>query len=128
MQSYLQIVTKASMGGGPLEVLAKTGVFPTADLLSEGDGWLSRLARLSGAPFGLDLYVSGARGEGWREVDAFALATVYGQVIWDDRIWGWHGESGRPDSAERAREIHDLALHAYRGLGDGERLVLVDEE
>jgi hypothetical protein len=83
------------------------------------------LTRLAGAPFGLDLYFRGPPGEGWRELDAFALAAVYGQVIWDDRAGQWHAESGRPDSMQRLRELHDLALRAYRGFDAGERLLLV---
>lgn len=128
------IVSARSLAPGPtgappadrLERLAGTRAFPAADLLDVQAGWLSRLASLSGAPFPLNLYVSGQRGPDWQELDAFALATVYGQVIWDDRIWGWHTESGRPDSAERLREIHDLALRCYRNLQAGERLVLVE--
>jgi hypothetical protein len=38
-------------------------------------------------------------------------------------MWGWHTGTGRPDSAERLREIHDLALRAYR---QDEALVLAE--
>ena len=126
----LWIVPAAALRSGApaasLLALARSAAHRPADLLAGGGGWLDRLATLAAAPFALDLYVAGARGEGWRELDAFALATVYGQVLWDDRMGGWHAESGRPDSAERLRELHDLALRCYRHLGEGERLVLVD--
>lgn len=126
----LRIVSARSLLDGvpasALEVLAAAPDLPAADLLDNGAGWLARLRDLAAVPFPLDLYFGGQRGPDWREVDAFALATVYGQVIWDDRVGGWHAESGRADSAQRLREIHDLALRCYRRLGDGERLVLVE--
>lgn len=108
-----------------LDVVSRTEPLPEADLFDAGGGWLTRMTRLAGAPFGLDLYFRGPPGAGWREVDAFALATVYGQVLWDDRAWQWHAESGRADSMQRLRELHDLALRCYRNHGDGERLLLV---
>lgn len=110
-----------------LDVLARSAEAADTDLTDSADGWLTRLTRLSGAPFCLDLYAQGARGPGWRELDAFALATVYGQVLWDDRMWGWHGEVGFPESAARLRELHDLALRCYRKLDAGERLVLLGD-
>lgn len=114
----------ADASAADLETLAGTPAFPAEDLLDTGPGWLSRLAGLAGVPFPLNLYVSGRRGPDWSELDAFALATVYGQVIWDDRVGNWHSASGRTDSAERLREIHDLALRCYRNLDAGERLIL----
>lgn len=127
----LRVVRGPLRAGAPLDALdvaEAQAPLPAADLLSGGGGWLDRLTDLAGAPFALDLYAAGGRGPGWRELDAFALATVYGQVLWDDRGPGWHADSGRPDSAARLREIHDLALRCYRALDAGERLVLVLEE
>jgi hypothetical protein len=125
----LRIVSAATLAEGvPAEaliVLATTPSLPAVDVLGAGDGWLARLAGLAAAPLTLDLFFAGRRGPDWHEVDAFALATVYGQVIWDDRMWGWHAECGRDDSAARIREIHDLALRCHRQLDAGERLVLV---
>ena len=125
----LRIVTAETLAEGvpaeALTTLAETPSLPAADVLGAGDGWLARLAGLAAAPLTLDLFFAGRRGPDWHEVDAFALATVYGQVIWDDRMLGWHAECGRPDSVARIREIHDLALRCYRQLDAGERLVLV---
>jgi hypothetical protein len=101
---------------------------PSTDLLDTPGGWLTRLGAAAGAPLTLDLYFSGTPRPQGRELDAFALCTVYGQVLWDDRAFSWHAESGRADSASRMREIHDLALRCYRTLGDGERLILSLEE
>lgn len=125
----LRVVRRASLGGGAreaLDTLASSAALPADDLVSTGAGWLPGLTGRVGAPFCLDLYASGARGEAFYEVDAFALATVYGQVLWDDRAHEWHADSGRTDSAARMREIHDLALRVYRALDD-ERLVVVAE-
>ena len=122
----LRAVQLDALRADPTHALALTPPLAQADLVDEGDGWLARYSRLAGAPMGLTLFVHGARGPGWVELDAFALATVYQQVIWDDRAWGWHTETGRADSAERMRQIHDLALRAYRGFADGERLVLAE--
>ncbi len=126
----LRIVHRGTLAGPreALQTLASTPPLPADDVLSTRTGWLARLTALAAAPFALDLYFSGHRAETHRELDPFALATVYGQVLWDDRMWGWHAESGRDDSAARLREIHDLALRCYRGLDAGERLVLVHED
>lgn len=122
----LRAVHLDALRADPAHALARTAPLALTDLVDEGDGWLAGFSRAAGAPMGLSLFVHGARGEGWVELDAFALATVYQQVIWDDRAWSWHAESGRADSAERMRQIHDLALRAYRGFADGERLVLAE--
>lgn len=110
------------------ETLAATPEFAEADLVGDGDGWLPRLSRLAGAPLCVDLYlVQGGAGASGpvAELDALALASIYGQVIWDDRMASWHAMSGRPDSAQRMRELHDLALRCHRRFEEGERLVLV---
>lgn len=105
---------------------ARVGPLPAADFEADGPGWLARLSRLSGAPLGLTSFeLVPQPANPWRALDAFALATVYGQVLWDDRMPGWHGESGQPRSAQLLREIHDLAIRAYRNHEAGERLYLV---
>jgi len=109
-------------------VLASAPPMPESELIEAPGGWLSRVGAAAGAPLTLDLFYAGASGPGWRELDAFALCTVYGQVLWDDRASRWHDESGRADSASRLREIHDLALRCYRALHEGERLILFFEE
>ncbi|MSP73901.1 MAG: hypothetical protein EXR76_17350 [Myxococcales bacterium] len=117
------LVSRDSLLVGELSILDGTRDFPAGDLQSNGGLWLDALSRRVQAPLGVDLYVSGLRGPTFRELDAFALATVYGQVLWDDRMPGWHGETERADSAAVLRQIHDLALRAYRRFDLGERLV-----
>jgi hypothetical protein len=119
----LRAVKLEALAADPAHALASSAALVPADVSDEGDGWLAGLSRVSGAPLGLTLFVHGRRGPGWVELDAFALATVYGQVLWDDRMWGWHTGTGRSDSAERLRELHDLALRAYR---QDEALVLAE--
>jgi hypothetical protein len=110
---------------------AQVGPLDLADLTDAG--WLGRLTALSGAPVTLvpnfvtaPALTGGALdGVDVFELDAFAVATVYGTVVLDDRAWQWHGDAGRPDSAQLLRAIHDLAVRAYRNHDAGERLQVV---
>ncbi len=112
--------------------LAQAGPAPAADLLSGGGGWLDRLTELSGAPLAVDTFVLAppkvagrlVADDSVREVDAFALVSVYGILLWDDRVFGWHAQSGRADSADLFRRIHDVAMRVYTAYDEGERLVL----
>ena len=122
------LCSQDALKDGDLAILDSTRELPAGDLASDGGGWLDALSRRVQAPLGVDLYVSGLRGPAFRELDAFAVATVYGQVLWDDRMPGWHGETGRADSAAVLRQIHDLALRAYRRFDLGERLVWMASE
>lgn len=115
---------------------ARIGPLPLADLTDEG-GWLARLTGITGAPLALlPQFVAAPRRlagvpvtestPAW-ELDAFAVASVYETVVWDDRAAFWHRDSGRDDSATLLRALHDLALRAYRNHDEGERLVVLAE-
>ncbi len=110
---------------------AQVGPLALEDLTDAG--WLGRLTALSGAPVTLlpnfvvapPLPGGALDGIDTFELDAFAVATVYGTVILDDRAWQWHGSAGRADSATLLRALHDLAVRAYRNHDAGERLQVV---
>lgn len=109
------------------------GDLAAADAFSDGGGWLDRLGTAIGGVLGLDAYARVARGvmatpaPNAFELDAFALVSIYGTVLWDDRAWQWHAALDVPDSAKRLRAVHDLALRAYRQWDEGARLVVVIE-
>jgi hypothetical protein len=115
--------------------LAQVGPLPLADLDETPDGWLARLTALSGAPVVLVptfvrwppvlCGVPVTQDAPAFELDAFAVASVYETVVWDDRAPFWHRDAGRPDSAALLRALHDLALRAYRNHDAGERLVVI---